>query len=331
MAVDRIGAGRLQRLLDVGLRRALMWPVLLAAIGYLVFAWFSGGAAVWAATVRAGVWALLGALVLSLVNYALRFRRWQGYMAAMGHELPTLAHLQIYVAGFALTVTPGKAGEALRCVMLKRHGVAYRDSIAALFSERLSDLSAVVILCLFGLAAYPSVRPAAMLGAGLAIGLLLLTGNGHLSAWLARRAAEQPSRRWSARAADVLGSARRCQRPALLLRGLGLAGVGWLAEGLAFALILRAMDMPIGWTDAVLVFSFSMLAGALSLIPGGLGSTESVMLGLLVLLGAEASSAAAATVLIRLCTLWFAVALGAGCWYRVNRGEKRDIDPVEVR
>lgn len=53
-----------------------------------------------------------------------------------------------------------------------------------------------------------------------------------------------------------------------------------------------------------------MLAGALSFMPGGIGGAEGVMVALL-MTQAPAADAVAATVLIRLTTLWFAVAIGA--------------------
>ena len=53
------------------------------------------------------------------------------------------------------------------------------------------------------------------------------------------------------------------------------------------------------------------LAGALSFLPGGLGVAETSMTGLIRVLGdVPKAAAAAATVLIRLSTLWFAVAIG---------------------
>jgi len=61
----------------------------------------------------------------------------------------------------------------------------------------------------------------------------------------------------------------------------------------------------------VVVFSLGSLAGALSFLPGGLGVADASMTGLIRLLGdTSKAAAAAATVLIRLATLWFAVALG---------------------
>jgi uncharacterized protein (TIRG00374 family) len=68
------------------------------------------------------------------------------------------------------------------------------------------------------------------------------------------------------------------------------------------------LDAPLAF--AVFVYAISMLAGALSFLPGGLGGAEIVMVSLLVWKGMGSADAIAATVLIRLSTLWFAVAIG---------------------
>src|SRR3954447_10071384 len=53
-------------------------------------------------------------LGLSLLNYLLRAWRWQIFGNGLGIRLPWGRNLIYFVAGFALTATPGKAGEGLR-------------------------------------------------------------------------------------------------------------------------------------------------------------------------------------------------------------------------
>src|SRR3954451_17949836 len=65
-------------------------------------------------------------LGLSLLNYLLRGWRWQIFGNGLGIRLPWGRNLLYFVAGFALTATPGKAGEGLRLWFLERcHGYAY--------------------------------------------------------------------------------------------------------------------------------------------------------------------------------------------------------------
>ena len=75
-------------------------------------------------------------------------------------------------------------------------------------------------------------------------------------------------------------------------------------------LLLQALGTGIGFQAATFIFAFSMLAGAITMLPGGLGGVEGAMLGLLVIAGAPADIALVATIVIRITTLWFAVALG---------------------
>jgi uncharacterized membrane protein YbhN (UPF0104 family) len=102
--------------------RAVVWSVLLTAVGYLGFAFWSGWQDVANAIGKVGLLGIGVALSLSLLNYGLRFIRWQAYLRAMDHHVPWWPSLRIYLAGFALTTTPGKAGEALRGVLRKRWG-----------------------------------------------------------------------------------------------------------------------------------------------------------------------------------------------------------------
>ena len=66
-----------------------------------------------------------------------------------------------------------------------------------------------------------------------------------------------------------------------------------------------------------------MLAGAVSFLPGGLGGTEATMVGLLAWSGMALPDAVAATVLIRVCTLWFAVLLGVAALPIVAGADRR--------
>jgi uncharacterized protein (TIRG00374 family) len=53
-----------------------------------------------------------------------------------------------------------------------------------------------------------------------------------------------------------------------------------------------------------------VLVGALSLLPGGLGSTEAVMTALLATQGYALGDALLITILCRIVTLWLAVCIG---------------------
>ncbi|WP_442774628.1 lysylphosphatidylglycerol synthase transmembrane domain-containing protein [Sphaerotilus montanus] len=314
--------------------KGVRWPALIlsvaaAALAYLGVSLWAGADGVVRAVTRIGAQGFAAMLALSLVNYALRFVRWQLYLRVLGHAQPVAPSLCIYLAGFALTTTPGKAGEALRSVFLKPRGVPVAASMAAFFSERLSDLLAVVVLVVVGLGAFPEQWLLAGAGAGLVLALsapLMLPAPWQrtLHGGLRRRLAPEGRAGRAVQAlAGVLAQARACHTPWVLLAAFGLSLVAWAAEAWAFHLVLGWLGAAQGMQFSSLVYSAGVLAGAISFLPGGLGGTEATMVGLLLWAGQSQAPAVAATLLIRLTTLWFAVLIGAVALAAVLRGERQ--------
>ncbi|TWC20404.1 MULTISPECIES: lysylphosphatidylglycerol synthase transmembrane domain-containing protein [unclassified Pseudomonas] len=291
----------------------LIGSAICSALVYLAISLWGGWAAVSGAVSRVGWGDGAQIIVLVLLGYGLRFLRWQVYLRALGHTLPCWPSLKIYLSGFALTTTPGKAGEALRGVLLKRWDVPYAHSFAALLSERFSDLLAIVVLALLGLSAHPKWLP--MMAATLALlvcGVLLMV-HPELIGNIARRIGK--GRSWISRMlrylVRVLLQARRCHTPRRQIVATLLSLMAWGLEVLAFDWILRAVAADVPLTSVMFIYAISMLIGALSFIPAGLGSTEAVMVALLVSGAVATASAIAATILLRVVTLWLAVGLGA--------------------
>jgi uncharacterized membrane protein YbhN (UPF0104 family) len=292
--------------------RALVASTIVAALGYLVVSLWGGLRHVVSALQRVGFMGMAVMLFMSLLNYGLRFMRWQQYLDVLAHPIPWRPSARIYLAGFALTTTPGKAGEALRGVLLKRWHVPYTHSLAAFVCERLSDLVAIVLLALVGLSLYPQMVGVVVVGAaGVLAGLVVLSQQASvkgLAAWGANGIGRL--RGLAIHLSKMLEEARTCHAPKLLATATLLSLVAWLAEALAFHWMLGWLGVEVPLVFSVFVYAVAMLAGALSFLPGGLGGAEAVMVGLLLWKGVSLPEAVAATVLIRLTTLWFAVVLG---------------------
>lgn len=267
------------------------------------------------ALVTPGLWAAV--LALSLVNYTLRFWRWAVYLEGLSHRVPVGPHLAIYVAGFALTPTPSKVGEALRAFYLKRFGVGYGRCLAVLYSERVLDMIVVSLLAsLMILAPLGMVRWLGLIGLAVAavlVGMQLPAIHGLITR-ITARLPEGRLRHLGGHLAAFQSDLSALLTLRLFTLGTALGLAAWIAEGVGLWLIAQALGLEISPWAAVAIYCAAMLAGALSFIPGGLGSTEVVMISLLVSAGAATPSAVAATALIRLATLWFAIALGAGAW-----------------
>lgn len=285
----------------------LLYTGLAAAVGYAGFTFWSGAEEALSAARRLGLGGGALLLALSVFNYALRFGRWQLYLRQLGYEVPVGPSLRYYLASFAFTATPGKLGEAVRSFYLNPHGVRYSASLSALFVERLFDLAATLVLAAFGVFYFGRYLPLVALPVLAIVLVLLLLASARFRGWLRRGPLRQ-----RAGVLDALETASVLSRGWLLGAGFLLSLLGWGAEAVAFHVAVTLLGLELPLIASLGIYGLAISVGALSFLPGGLGGTEATMILLLTLSGASAADAGAATILLRLATLWFAVLLGIG-------------------
>lgn len=294
--------------------RAVLISVALAILGYFALAVMQDGGQAWQAAKRLGAGGMALVLALSLANYAVRYWRWQVYLRALGFAVPGNLALRYYVAGFGFTTTPGKIGEAVRSWYLRRHDVPYTDSLSLFVTERLSDMAAMLLLSALALAQFPRLLVPVLAVLLVCTGLFAAIRHEQARRVLGRlpeRLRGKRLRQLGEKTIGLLSSAARLMEARLLVLGLLLGLVAWGAEGIAFHYILRFLGIELPFWLSIGIYSVSVLIGAVSFLPGGLGSTEASMALLLLLAGAGHGEAVAATIICRVATLWFAVVLGA--------------------
>lgn len=294
---------------------AFFSSILLALIGYIYAVVWSGSDKTLDVLAMLSLPAWLCVLGLSLANYLLRFVRWKNYVAKTSDaNIPTLHHLLIYAAGFALTTTPGKAGEALRSFYLKPYGVGYKESLSVLFVERLVDLIAIVLISMLAVSFFDNENILITAIATSVIILIMLPMIHSSRFWaLVTRIGQGLPQKFSdllAHIVEMVDSSAVLLKNRVLYSGLGLAIVAWALEGLGFYIVLQYMNVECDLLLAVGIYAIAVLVGAVSFMPGGLGGTEAVMGLLLVSIGADTPTAVAATLVCRIVTLWFAVLIG---------------------
>jgi uncharacterized membrane protein YbhN (UPF0104 family) len=255
------------------------------------------------------------ALGLALVNYALRLLRWSLYLARADLAVPLHIRALTFLAGFALSITPGKLGELIKSYLLREScGIPITRTAPIVIAERVTDLLALLILGLAGVALYGVARGMVIAGgAVIGLGLIALAWPRLAHGLIALACRPRPMQRLAPRLHGMYDGLTDLLRPRPLSWATGLAIVAWLAECVGFSIIANAFPgaaVPLGL--ATLIYAVTTIAGALSFLPGGLLVTEASMTLLLVQAssGMDQATAVAATILTRLATLWFAVAIG---------------------
>ena len=273
-------------------------------------------------------WGLVPIILgFSLFNYALRFLKWHFYLHVVGvRGIRWPDSLLIFLSAFSMTITPGKAGEWLKSLMVKQiAGTPIATTAPIILAERMTDGLAMLLLASAGLFLFDNAlvrwfMVVVLIGA---VVVTVLIQNRRFAGWAAGRL-----RRVSFLSGRVDGLRVFYQSTYQLLRvrnlalAVALGFISWSGECVALFLILEGMGIAPSWQLLVLS-SFAMgtstLVGSVLLLPGGLGVTEGSIAGLLTLFGQPPSLpnavitpgvATAATLLIRFATLWFGVAIG---------------------
>ena len=314
-------------------RQGLGIGIGLAVLVYVSYAVFVGAGEV-ADALASFAWRWLPLLLaLSLVNYAVRFLRWEYYLRLLDIRVPLGTSFAVFLAGLAMTITPGKVGEFLKSYLLKESaGVPMARSAPVVFAERLSDLLALVLLAAIGVAEYggPSATPIlAAAGIGIGVGLLVLQSSALTDTALGLLARAPGVSSIVPKLREAIDASRALLAWKPLLVGLLLSAVAWYAECAEYLLAFRGFGVDsVEPGVAVFGYAFSTVAGVVS--PGGLGPTD---IGLIEIaqrftpeLRGQRDVATAASFIVRFCTLWFAVILGAIALLRFRRFVDVDIE-----
>lgn len=320
-------------------RRALVG----VALGVLVYA----AAVLWvdAGRVREAMsgytWSMvLLALGLSSVNYLLRFLKWELCLGWLGVRAPGPGNapglgygrsLLVYLAGLSMSVTPGKIGEVLRSYLLREtDGVPFTRTAPVVVADRLTDLVALVVLSLVGIAEHREYLPVALVTLALVFAGVVVLGSPRLCRRLLAALARVPRLRpLVARAEGLVDSSAAVLRLRVLAVLGAISVVGWGLECVGYWLILRGFaGVEASLALCTFLWATTTLVGALSFLPGGLGATEGSLAVLVARLahGVTQPVALASTLLIRACTLWYGAMVGGVALAVLIRGgsSKRD-------
>jgi len=292
--------------------RLLIYSIIIAIAGYAAWVAVNDGTRMLSAIQQIGVSGLLFLCSLSVFNYLLRYIRWYLMLRRLGDKPAFMDGLLCYWAGFALTTTPGKAGEAIRCLYFKnRHKVDTTHSFAALLADRLSDLLSAMLMSTGALFYFEHFRWIAWGLIGLSVVILLTVFKPALllfsSRWLEQRS-PQKIQPFFAAAPRFIERSAHLLSPPVLMGSTAIGFVSWGAEAFGFSWLAQQLGADASIFVLANIFCLSMLAG--SFLPGGLGGTEAAMAILLAAIGVDPASAVVITLLCRCATLWLAVVIG---------------------
>lgn len=304
--------------MSADLRNKLLFSVILGLLIYIALVLYSDWQQLTAALVGFPWRSLPLVLALTLVNYVGRLIRWHWFMQLLGVSISRWDSGRVFGVGMLMVMTPGKAGEFLKSYMIKNiAGAPFSLTAPAVLAERLIDGAAMLLLAGVGLFVFPNTTAriiAALVMLNFIAVVVIIQIRPLAFRILSFLQGVPLIGRFAGQLETLYESSYILFSPRNVLISLASGLVIWAAEGLAYYVVLTGFGVQPAWQTAFLaifIFCISTVIGAVFALPGGVGGVEGSLVALSVqLLGLVTSTATAAALLVRFCTLWFGVLIG---------------------
>lgn len=253
---------------------------------------------------------LLALFALTTMNYLIRFLKWDFFLKQAGVHLNLRDNLYVFFSGLSMIITPGKIGEIWKGWLIKEiNGAELSKTVPVVIVERITDVLGLAILSLFGILYYREsgyyILALLLIFLGFFVVIKSKTISNRLISML-----EHKMRRYT----ENIKTMHRTFENTMELKGLigmsFLSAFAWFFECIGMYLVILGFKECISITQATFIFSFASLAGAVSMIPGGLGVAEVTMSGLLQFFGLTPTTSVGVALIVRFGTLWYGAIMG---------------------
>lgn len=279
-------------------------------IGFIIYADFRQLSMLLA---RVSVLFILLILSLSFINYIFRFIKWHYYLRVLDIQLKVIDSFSVFTSGLVMSVTPGKMGELLKSYLVKQiQGTPISRTAPIVFAERITDFLSLVFIGLLGAYQF-NFGKSIIIGVGCVFaGLVLaISSRSLMTRIFAILKKIKFIEKHFSKLVGAYESSYALLRPLPLVLMFVVSIFSWFFECLGYYLILRNFNIEVSMLWASFAYAFATIAGAITMLPGGLGVTEGSLTFMVMKLQVPKELAVATTFLCRIATLWFAVLVGA--------------------
>ena len=253
-------------------------------------------------------------LLLISFSWFILFLRWTLLLKNLSISVPTKSNLIIFVSSFALSATPGALGELIKSKLLKnKFNIPISKTAPLILIERIYDLIGAIIVSSFGISYIESGNYALLVFTIVLITMIVflrskIIFSNLLSIFKKIKFLENKINDIS----DSYDSIQPSLNPKIFASSTLLSIIYWISMGTSSYFVLLALNVDmISYFHMVSIYSSSVIIGAASFIPGGVGIAEGSIAGLLTLGGVEISIGLVIGILVRIFTLWYGVIFGS--------------------
>tara|TARA_B110000014_G_scaffold264256_1_gene264425 strand:+ start:2236 stop:3162 length:927 start_codon:yes stop_codon:yes gene_type:complete len=254
-------------------------------------------------------------LIMVILGWGILFVRWNFLLKKQAINIPTKENFLIYLSGFVLAISPLKSGEILKSELLKnKFDISRTKTVPIIVMERFYDIIGTVFVAVvvgfffLGVSFLPIIFVVSVLSIAAFIVIYTKSVFNFIVSKIFRFKFLKKFKEPLENSQEIF---RNSSTPKLIFVSTGLTILWRFVEGIGIYFVLLGFGIDIiEYLEIISIYSTSIILGAASMLPAGIGITEGSFGSLLSLTGIEISFAVVLGIVIRLFTLWFGVVIG---------------------
>jgi len=257
-------------------------------------------------------------LILALVSlsWVPLLVRWQFLLKKNDINIPTKNSFLIFLGGTSMVITPGHIGELIKSQLMKTsYDIPRTKTAPIIFIEKFYDLTGAIIASIIGIIVLGMDTNLIIFSTLVLFVIIFLIFYRPIFEFILKGITKTKLfSKYSDNIVDSYEIIRNSTTAKTASISFGLSILYWILISIAAYVILLSFGIDsITLLRTISIYSSSVIIGALSFIPGGIGVTEGSLIGLFTLEGIEISMAMFLSVMIRIFTMWYSVCVGFIC------------------
>lgn len=249
-------------------------------------------------------------IILTTLAYFIRFIKWNFFLRSIGVHLKLKDNLFVFFSGLGMIITPAKVGEIWKGWLIKDiNDESLSKTVPVVIIDRVTDLLGLLILSALGILFYREGAYILIILIVLFVLFFIAIKSERISGRLIR-ILEGRAGKYSKDIKTMHQTFEVLVSPKNMTLMSFLSAFAWFFECLALFFVIIGFGQFVNVIISTFIFSFASLAGAVSMIPGGLGVAEATFSGLLQYFGLTSTISVGVAIIIRFGTLWYGAILG---------------------
>ena len=228
-------------------------------------------------------------------------------------HVPLKKNILVFLSGAAFEITPGQIGVLIKSQILKTSfNIPRTRTVPVIFIEKMYDLVGAILASIIGIIIL-GIEPYLIIVAILVLAIIFffMYYRPASKLFFKRITKTKFFSKYVESISEFDKVIQKSTNVKIATTCILLAVTYWFIISAAVYYTLIAFDINIlDYLEVLAIYATSVLLGAISFIPGGIGITEGSITGLFTLNGIDVSTALILSIMIRIFTLWYSVGLG---------------------